>query len=123
MKWQKHLRMNSIRFINRGRTLAWKFGRIFFVNKEDGTNDRNDSKQSFSRSNNLSDTSKLAASDSAEGTAEEGNGKNAKKLGDVQFVGIESLNGSTIQTYFQSLIGQLGVDGRQAERMHSTRKH
>ena len=67
--------------------------------------------------NIIDDPSKLAASDSAEGNAEEGNGNNAKKLGDVQFDGLESLNGSTIQTYFQGLIGQLGVDGQQAERM------
>lgn len=60
------------------------------------------------------DPSRFAASTMAN---EEGDGSNAKKLGDVQFVGIESLNGSTIQTYYQGLIGQLGVDGRQAERM------
>ena len=48
---------------------------------------------------------------------EEGNGKNAKKLADVQFDGILDLGGSTIQTYFQGVIGQLGVDGQQAERM------
>ncbi|MBO0589092.1 flagellar hook-associated protein FlgK [Sporosarcina sp. E16_8] len=61
------------------------------------------------------DPSKLAASDST-GT-EEGNGKNAKKLGDVLFAKLDALEGSTIQTYFQGVIGQLGVDGRQAERM------
>ena len=62
----------------------------------------------------VEDPSRVAVSD---GTNEEGNGNNAKKLGDVQFVGIPTLDGSTIQTYFQGLIGQLGVDGQQAERM------
>ena len=50
-------------------------------------------------------------------TDEEGNGKNAKKLADIQFVGIATLERINIQTYFQGLIGQLGVDGQQAERM------
>jgi len=59
--------------------------------------------------------SKLAASDST-GT-EEGNGKNAKNLGDVLFAKLDALEGSSIQTYFQGVIGQLGVDGQQAERM------
>ena len=30
---------------------------------------------------------------------------------------LDALDGSTIQTYFQGIIGQLGVDGQQAERM------
>jgi len=57
----------------------------------------------------------IAASDST--GAEEGNGNNAKKLGAMQFKGLQSLQGSSIQTYFQGVIGQLGVDGQQAERM------
>jgi len=57
----------------------------------------------------------IAASDST--GAEEGNGNNAKKLGAMQFTGLQSLQGSSIQTYFQGVIGQLGVDGQQAERM------
>lgn len=59
----------------------------------------------------------LAASDSAVGAAEEGNGNNAKKLAGMQFTGLASLGGATIQTYFQGIIGKLGVDGRQAERL------
>lgn len=60
------------------------------------------------------DPSRLAASTVP---GEEGNGKNAKRLGDVQFDALTALKGSTLQTYFQGVIGQLGVDGQQAERM------
>jgi len=63
----------------------------------------------------LKDPNLLAASDSV--GAEEGNGKNAKNLANVQFAASTTLGGSTIQTYFQGVIGQLGVDGQQAERM------
>lgn len=63
----------------------------------------------------MKDSNLLAASDST--GAEEGNGKNAKNLANVQFAASATLGGSTIQTYFQGVIGQLGVDGQQAERM------
>lgn len=65
----------------------------------------------------LKDPNRLAASDSAAnpGNGEEGNGKNAKKLADLQFFAMKDLGGSTIQTYYQGVIGKLGVDGRQAE--------
>lgn len=54
----------------------------------------------------------LAASDTA---GEEGNGKIAKELGNMQFESL--IEGATIQTYFQGVIGKLGVDGQQAERL------
>jgi len=59
----------------------------------------------------------LAASTSLEniGNGEEGNGKNALNLAKVQFSALGYLEGSTIQTYYQGVIGQLGVEGRQAE--------
>ena len=50
----------------------------------------------------------LAASDSI--GAEEGNGKNAKKLADVQLTGLPGLENATIRDYFQGVIGQLGVE-------------
>ena len=60
----------------------------------------------------------IAASDSSTtGEAEEGNGKNAKALGNIQFTGLKDLDGSTVQTFFQGIIGELGVNGQQAERM------
>lgn len=65
------------------------------------------------------DSNKVAASDSA--SAEVGNGKNAQKLADIQFKPIGSsgtgLDGSTIQSYFAGIIGELGVEGQQANKM------
>ncbi|WP_252502381.1 flagellar hook-associated protein FlgK [Sporosarcina sp. Marseille-Q4943] len=63
------------------------------------------------------DPNLVAASDSSAGSAEVGNGKNAKALADVQFSGLTALGGSTIQTYYSGVIGKLGVDGQQAERL------
>ncbi|WP_411197857.1 flagellar hook-associated protein FlgK [Sporosarcina sp. ANT_H38] len=61
----------------------------------------------------IKDPSKLGVSD-AEG--EEGNGKNAKRLADIQFESMgDALGGATIQDYYKGVIGKLGVDGRQAE--------
>ncbi|WP_432357500.1 flagellar hook-associated protein FlgK [Sporosarcina sp. UB5] len=67
--------------------------------------------------NIINNPGSIAASDAAN---EEGNGQLAKQLADIQFTafnGPDELNGSTIQTYFQGVIGQLGVDGQQAERI------
>ncbi|WJY26130.1 flagellar hook-associated protein FlgK [Sporosarcina trichiuri] len=60
------------------------------------------------------DPSLIAASGEA---GAEGNGDNAKKLGNIQFNKNGNLGGGTIQTYFQGIIGQLGVDGEQAAKM------
>lgn len=76
----------------------------------------------------LKNPNKLAASSSAPvtpggpGQGEEGNGENAKKLANIQFVPISGtgtstdpdLEGSTIQSFYQGVIGRLGVEGRQA---------
>jgi len=59
----------------------------------------------------------IAASDSAVNSIEEGNGNNAKKLGVMQFTGLPLLQGATVQTFFQGVIGQLGVDGQHADRV------
>jgi len=56
----------------------------------------------------------LAAALDTQG-AEEGNGKNALNLAKVQFSALGDLEGSTVQTYYQGVIGQLGVEGRQAQ--------
>lgn len=56
---------------------------------------------------------------------EAGNGENAQKLADLQSKVIEDedseLNGATIETYFQSIIGDLGVEGMEANKLvHNT---
>ncbi|VDH00962.1 Flagellar hook-associated protein 1 [Lysinibacillus sphaericus] len=62
----------------------------------------------------IKDPSKIAASSKV---SEEGNGENAKLLGEIQFDDKVGLDGATIQTYFQGVIGELGVDGEQAAKM------
>ncbi|WP_336822030.1 flagellar hook-associated protein FlgK [Sporosarcina sp. USHLN248] len=67
------------------------------------------------------DPSLIAASnadpDSDDPIKEEGNGNNAKRLAGMQFDELTGLDNATIQSYFQGLIGQLGVDGQQADKM------
>lgn len=65
----------------------------------------------------IKDPNKIAASDSAIGTAEAGNGNNALKLANMKFEALEDLDKLSVQTYFEGLIGQLGVDGQQAARL------
>jgi len=61
----------------------------------------------------LDDPGKVAASNEP---GEEGNGKQALALGKMQFAPIMD-DGSSIQTYYQGVIGKLGVDGRQAQNI------
>lgn len=68
----------------------------------------------------LDDPSKLAASDSDPGDPEVGNGKNAQRLADVHSMalpGQDGLDGATVETFFQGLIGKLGVEGEQAAKL------
>lgn len=65
----------------------------------------------------LDDPNLLAASDSAPGNAEEGNGKNAQRLSEVQSSALAGLAGATVETYFQGVIGKLGVEGEQAAKL------
>lgn len=52
---------------------------------------------------------------------EEGNGKIAQQLADLQFSTAVDLDGATIETYFQSIIGDLGVEGMEANKLvHNT---
>ncbi len=59
----------------------------------------------------------LAASSSAPGEAEVGNGKQAMNLANMKSKGLTGLGDISAQTYFEGLIGQLGVDGQQAIRL------
>jgi len=65
------------------------------------------------------DPNLLAASDSPENQAEVGNGKNALALSKMQFEKFETgkLKGSTVQSFFSGIVGELGVEGQQANRM------
>jgi len=48
---------------------------------------------------------------------EEGNGSQAQALADLKSIGLLGLGGATIDGYFQSVIGKLGVDGKESERL------
>ncbi|MBD7985185.1 flagellar hook-associated protein FlgK [Sporosarcina sp. Sa2YVA2] len=62
------------------------------------------------------DPNKVAASDS-EGK-EVGNGKNAQKLGEIQFIPLDGLGNKSVQGYYSGdIIGTLGVKGQQAINM------
>lgn len=59
----------------------------------------------------------LAASDASD---EEGNGQNALDLADLQSTPLGELDGGTFQSYYQGLIGQLGVDGQKVNQLKTT---
>ncbi|MEK5146245.1 flagellar hook-associated protein FlgK [Psychrobacillus sp. FSL K6-4615] len=63
------------------------------------------------------DPSKVAASDLIN---QEGNGKNAQLLSEFKTKSIAGLNNTSTQSFYQSLIGKLGVDGEQANRLAET---
>ncbi|TQR17653.1 flagellar hook-associated protein FlgK [Psychrobacillus soli] len=67
----------------------------------------------------IGDPGKLVASDSTPDPTnpEPGNGKFALKLANMKFANLSDLGNVSAQTYFQGLIGQLGVDGQQATRL------
>lgn len=65
----------------------------------------------------INSPNKIAASGSTSGNAEPGNGKNALALANLKFQTLEGLKGVSIQSYFEGFVGQLGVDGQQAERL------
>ncbi len=64
----------------------------------------------------LGDPSKFAASDSEPGDTQEGNGKNALELAGLEFKKLDELGGASIETYFQGVIGDLGVEGMEANK-------
>jgi len=87
-------------------------GLNFFINKNDPTAEIT-AENIYVNKDIMDKPALFAASDSA--NKEEGNGNNAKKLGAMQFTAL--INGSTIQTHYQAVIGQLGVDGQHSARI------
>ncbi|MGE8033495.1 flagellar hook-associated protein FlgK [Lysinibacillus sp. NPDC093692] len=65
----------------------------------------------------LKDPSKLAASDAAN---EEGNGKFALELANLQSKSQADLDGATFNSFYQGMIGKLGTDGEEAYRLNMT---
>ena len=62
----------------------------------------------------INNTNLLAASNAS---AEEGNGQGAFDLANLQLKGVMDLDGASFQTFYTGLIGRLGVDGEESERL------
>lgn len=92
-------------------------GQVFFVQKgtTDGTGITADNM--YVSQAIIDDPNTIAASNSIVGESEPGNGKQALKLANMKFDTLADLNDVSVQTYFEGLIGQLGVDGQQAARL------
>lgn len=100
-----------------GSDLNGDAGQAFFVNKEDNNSSDITADNLYVSSDIIDDPNKIVASDSAPGVPEPGNGKFALKLANMKFTGLKDLGDVSVQTYFEGLIGQLGVDGQQATRL------
>jgi len=92
------------------------------VNQEDGlsffnTSDNSDTITAENITVNkdiLEDTSLIAAAEEGAGSR---NGENALKLAELFDVPIEGLGETSVRKYFSSMIGKLGVEGQEANRM------
>lgn len=92
-------------------------GEAFFINKDNNTGTGITAKNIYISSDIIKDPGKVVASDSEPGDAEPGNGKFALNLANMKFASLGDLGNVSAQTYFEGLIGQLGVDGQQATRL------
>jgi flagellar hook-associated protein 1 FlgK len=96
-------------------------GTSFFINKtqtpENATNI--DAGNIFISTAIIDNPNLIAASNSAPNplNPEEGNGKQALTLANMKFKSLVALENVSVQTYFQGVIGKLGVDGQQASRL------
>jgi len=101
-----------------GSDLSGQQGGDFFVSSTGGTIDASNINVSQVI---IGDPNKIAASDSAPitppATPEPGNGKLALQLANMKFTKLSDLGDVSTQSYFEGLIGQLGVDGQQASRL------
>ncbi|WP_144509572.1 flagellar hook-associated protein FlgK [Bacillus sp. FJAT-22090] len=100
-----------------GSDIYGKQGEAFFINKDDNSGAGITAKNINISSEIIKDPGKIVASDSAPGAAEPGNGKFALRLANMKFASLDELGKVSAQTYFEGLIGQLGVDGQQATRL------
>ncbi|MER2261229.1 MAG: flagellar hook-associated protein FlgK [Psychrobacillus sp.] len=105
---------------DKGSDIYGKKGEAFFTNKADNSEAGITAENIYISSEIIKDPGKIAASDSkpgAPGDAEPGNGKFALVLANMKFASLSELGDVSAQTYFEGLIGQLGVDGQQAVRL------
>lgn len=104
-----------------GTDLKGNSGRAFFVDDATNATVGNISASTIKINQAIiDDPSKIAASDSQSATPEVGNGKNAILLANMKTLTLKvgdytnHLDGATVQSFYQGIIGQLGVDGEQA---------
>ncbi|MEL4024093.1 flagellar hook-associated protein FlgK [Lysinibacillus endophyticus] len=97
-----------------GFDLAGATGQAFFVQKGSTDETGITAGNIYVNQALIDDPNLIAASDAAN---EPGNGKQALKLANMKFDSIAGLEDVSVQTYFEGLIGQLGVDGQQAQRL------
>ncbi|HWL22216.1 MAG TPA: flagellar hook-associated protein FlgK [Ureibacillus sp.] len=110
-----------------GSDINGKKGQVFFVNKSTELGTEVTAGNIYVSENLLKDPNLIAASDSPgedltavppiTANPEPGNGKNALNLANFKTDTISALGDISVQTYFEGLIGQLGVDGQEASRM------
>ncbi|WP_404427552.1 flagellar hook-associated protein FlgK [Ureibacillus chungkukjangi] len=98
-----------------GTDLTGTSGQAFFVKR--GTESSITAGNIYVAQSIIDNPNLIAASDSTAGSAEPGNGNQALKLANMKFNTLSDLSGVSVQTYFEGLIGQLGVDGQQAARL------
>lgn len=89
----------------------------FFVNKETADVVNITAGNIYVSNEIVNDPNKIAASNSPEHQAEPGNGKNALALANLKFNPIAGLGNISVQSCFEGIVGQLGVDGQQAQRL------
>lgn len=96
-------------------------GDTFFINKTQTPENATDidAGNIFIATTMIDNPNLIAASDSAPDplNPEEGNGKQALNLANMKFKSLVALENVSVQTYFQGVIGKLGVDGQQASRL------
>jgi len=106
-----------------GSDLNGNKGQDFFINKTDENISTGITASNIKVHNKFEkDPSLLAASTSdpingTTGKPEPGNGGNALLLANIKAKPADGLGGATIQTFYQSMIGQMGVVGEQANRL------
>lgn len=100
-----------------GTDLDGEQGSVFFVKKDTLSETGITAESIYISKDIIEKPNKLAASASIPGEAEPGNGKQALVLANMKFVSLDDLGKVSAQTYFEGLIGQLGVDGQQAARL------
>lgn len=106
------------------KVMAEEFNEVHRLGEENGTNffqitdKENDAAATITVNQEILDNPKLInANTVAEGEDEHNNGKNALNLANVFSEVFEGLDGHSVDSYFEKIIGDLGVNAQEANRM------